>query len=66
MQKKEEMWKYEDGERQIKLQAEVERRQKAASLNEELWARQQAEELLLNQKLSRDVQVSTVHVGGGV
>jgi hypothetical protein len=47
----EEAWRLEDGERAVKAQAEVERRQRTASLNEELLARQQAEELLLAEQV---------------
>eukprot|EP00976_Prorocentrum_cordatum_P004409 86634-Prorocentrum_minimum.AAC.2 len=38
--KKEEAWRREDAERAVKQSAEAERRQRAAALNEELWARQ--------------------------
>lgn len=37
---------------QVKAQAEVERRQRTAALNEELLARQQAEELLLSEQVT--------------
>jgi hypothetical protein len=37
---------------QVKAQAEVERRQRTAALNEELLARQQAEELLLTEQVT--------------